>query len=356
MTAVGPQFDWSSTRVCPTVALMTLRHRIGASAAVSPSGRALACLASVATTAALVAFTSTARADPTASQPAATERADPDKVEWSEQWPRVKWWEVVAAASLTVGDVLYNDYVPSTDHATWTKPILFDSWARSVFRGQTASLQSAASATSDFFLKTTAFVPFIMDDYFAAASVHQNADVAWQLAAIDLQSNGLVGLISFATEHAVGRARPYTESCNANHQVVDAQGHLLQQCDTPNDDRSFYSGHATATAMAAGLVCVHHQHLPLFGGGFADLAPCLLMIGVSAATGVLRLVYDEHWASDVMTGWAIGVLGGYVMPSVMHFGFGGGRPLGEVHAGSLHMVPTILPAPGGSELGMVGVF
>jgi hypothetical protein len=145
-----------------------------------------------------------------------------------------------------------------------------------------------------------ALVPFLMDDYFGAASLHQNADVAWQLAAIDFQSFGVAGLV-------------------------------------------------------AGLVCVHHQHLPLFGGGFADLAPCLIMIGVSAATGVLRLVYDEHWASDVMVGWADGILSGYVLPSLMHFGFGSGRPVGEIQSGSLDAIPTLIPVQGGTELGMLGV-
>jgi membrane-associated phospholipid phosphatase len=201
-----------------------------------------------------------------------------------------------------------------------------------------------------------ALVPFVMDDYFAAASVHQNADVALQLAMIDLQSFGIAGLVSLAAEHAVGRMRPYVLSCDAHGQVLDAQGHVLQTCGTGNDFRSFYSGHATATATTAGLVCVHHQHLPLFGGGFADLAPCLVMIGVSAATGVLRVVYDEHWASDVMVGWADGVLSGYVLPSLLHFGFGSDHPVGEVKSGTLDMVPTLLPRPGGTELGMLGVF
>jgi hypothetical protein len=282
--------------------------------------------------------------------------ADPATVEWSEEWPRVKWWEVVAALSLTVGDTEFEDRVPLPSHATWNSPILFDTWARSVFRGRTAAIQSFASTSTDIMYKAGSLVPFVVDDYFAAASVHQNAEVAWQLAAIDLQSFGIAGLVSLTAEHAVGRARPYTLSCDANGQVLDAQGHVLQTCGTSNDFRSFYSGHATATATTAGLVCVHHQHLPLFGGGFADLAPCLLMIGVSAATGVLRLVYDEHWASDVMVGWADGVLSGYVLPSLLHFGFGGGRPVGEIKTGSIDAVPTLLPRPGGTELGLVGVF
>jgi hypothetical protein len=281
---------------------------------------------------------------------------DPSTVEWSDDWPRVKWWEVVAALSLTVGDTEFENLAPLPTHATWTQPILFDSWARSVFRGQTASIQQFASTSTDIMYMGGALVPFLVDDYFGAASLHRNADVAWQLATIDFQSFGIAGLISLAAEHAVGRARPYTESCDAHGQVLDAQGHVLQTCGTGNDFRSFYSGHATATATTAGLVCVHHQHLPLFGGGIADLAPCLFMISVSVATGLLRLVYDEHWASDVMVGWADGVLSGYVLPSLMHFGFGSGRPIGEIDVGSAHMTPTILPRGDGALVGMVGTF
>jgi membrane-associated phospholipid phosphatase len=287
---------------------------------------------------------------------ASTAHADPATVEWSDDWPRVKLWEVASALALTVGDTEFEDHVPLPNHASWTQPILFDQWARDTFRGRTAAIQSFASTSTDIMYKGGALVPFIMDDYFAATSVHQNADVGWQLAVIDFNSYGIAGLVSLTAEHAVGRARPYTESCNANNQVLDSQGHVLQTCGTGNDFRSFYSGHATATATTAGLVCLHHQHLPLFGGGFADLAPCLVMISVSVATGILRLVYDEHWASDVMVGWADGFLSGYVLPSLMHFGFGSGRPIGEINYGCLHMAPTLLPRPGGSELGFLGVF
>jgi hypothetical protein len=51
-------------------------------------------------------------------------------------------------------------------------------------------------------------------------------------------------------------------------------------------------------------------------------------------------------------GWADGVLSGYVLPSLLHFGFGNGRPVGEIRTASIDAVPT----PGGTELGMVGAF
>jgi membrane-associated phospholipid phosphatase len=281
--------------------------------------------------------------------------ADPATVEWSEAWPRVRWWEVVDSFVLAVGDDQFENRVPLPSHASWNSPILFDTAARNLLRGRTLAVQSTASTTADILWKGGALVPFVVDDFFGALSLHQNVDVAWQLAVIDLQSFGVAGLVSLGFEHSVGRARPYTESC-VNGKVLDAQGHVLETCGGPNDDRSFYSGHATSAATAAGLVCLHHQHLPLFGGGIADLVPCVLMIGVAATAGVLRVVYDQHWASDVMVGWADGVLSGYVLPTLLHFGPRGRRPLGEVQVGSMHMAPTLLARPGGTELGMIGVF
>jgi hypothetical protein len=282
--------------------------------------------------------------------------ADPAKVEWSEDWRPVRPWEVGAAASLTVGDTLFETYVPLPTHASWNSGILFDDWARGVFRGKTASVQSTASTLSDIFYKGGAFVPFVMDDWFAAAGLHQNGELATRLLVIDFESLGFAGLVSLAAEHSVGRARPYTRSCGPDGHVRDSTGDIIQTCGGDNDYRSFFSGHSTATSTVASLVCLHHQHLPLFGGGFADLLPCLAMIGVAGAEGILRLVYDEHWASDVIIGWMDGVFSGYVLPSLLHFGFRSGRPLGEMRAGSLDAFPTLRPYPGGAGVGLLGTF
>jgi membrane-associated phospholipid phosphatase len=278
--------------------------------------------------------------------------SDPDTVAWSPDWRRVNVAEAVATIALTVADTEIDTQIPYPSHADWHGGILFDNWARDVFRGRTLAIQQTASTASDLMYKVGSFVPLVVDDYFATLAVHENADVAVQMLFIDLEAFAVSGLVSLTAEHAVGRARPYTEDCN----LRDSSGNLLHQCGTANDARSFYSGHATATATTAGLVCIEHQHLPLFGGGFADLAPCLLMIGVSLTTGVMRLVYDEHWASDVMTGWIVGAASGYLLPAALHYGFGGKRPPGEIVAGDLRALPTLLPYQGGAGAGFVGVF
>jgi membrane-associated phospholipid phosphatase len=282
--------------------------------------------------------------------------ADPNRVEWSDDWPRIRFWEAIDAVALTIGDTEIEEQVaiPSSPH--WRGGILFDDWARSVFRGNSPAVQSTASTVSDALYYGGTLVPFIVDNYFVTLDVHKSADVALQMFFINMQSLGVSGLVSLTAEHTVGRARPYTESCDANGDVHDASGGLLPtRCGSSNDNRSFFSGHVTAVSTMAGLTCVHHQHLPLYGGGFADLAPCLFMMGVAVTTGILRLVYDEHWASDVMAGWAVGALSGYVLPSVLHYGFGGGRPV-ELQAGGLTMVPSLQGRTGGATVGVLGVF
>lgn len=284
--------------------------------------------------------------------PSEARAADPDKVEWSDDWRRVNVAEAVATVLLTVGDTEFDRRVPYPDHATWRSPILFDQWARNVFHGRTASIQQIASTGSDWMYQAGTLVPLLVDDYIATLSVHQNADVALQMLFIDLEAYSVSGLISLTAEHAVGRARPYTTDCNARD---PSTGRLLQTCGGGNDARSFYSGHAAATSTTAGLVCIEHQHLPLFGGGFADLAPCLFMIGVSVTAGFFRLIDDEHWASDVMAGWIAGTAAGYLLPAALHYGFRDGHPP-EIKMGDARALPALLPYPGGLGAGLLGVF
>jgi hypothetical protein len=278
--------------------------------------------------------------------------ADPDTVRWGDDWRRVNLAEAVAGIALTVGDTEFDQRVAYPDHASWHGGILFDEWARGVFHGRTAAIQSMASTGSDWMYRAGPIVPVLIDDYIATLSVHQNADVALQMLFIDVEAYAVSGVLSLTAEHAVGRARPYTEDCNARD---PSTGALLHQCGGGNDARSFYSGHAAATSTTAGLVCAEHQHLPLFGGGFADLAPCLVMIGVSLTAGAFRLVYDEHWASDVITGWILGGASGYLLPELLHYGFGGGGPP-EIAFGGVRALPAIVPYPSGAGAGLLGVF
>jgi membrane-associated phospholipid phosphatase len=282
--------------------------------------------------------------------------ADPDRVVWSPDWPRARWWEVVDVVALTAAsDAIDTDWRPPRD-ADWKGGILFDDWARGVFRGRTAAVQSFASNLGDTLYEGSVLAPYVIDNYVFALVVHRNLDVAVQLTLIDMQSLGMAGVITLGAEHTIARERPYAHDCGPDGQVHDGSGRTSESCTQADDFKSFYSGHAAASAAMAGLTCVHHQHLPLYGGGAADVAPCVLMIGISIVTGMTRLVADRHWASDVIVGWGVGAAAGYLVPSALHYGFGSGRPVGALRVGSAVMVPVPEVYPGGGGLGVGGVF
>jgi membrane-associated phospholipid phosphatase len=289
--------------------------------------------------------------------PGRASATDPPKVKWAEDWPRVRLWEGLGIVALTVGSsVIAGEWEP---HATptWRGGILFDDAVRDALRGRSFATQQTAAELSDYFYKGAVITPYVVDVYVVALGIHQSPDVALQMALINLQSLGLAGVVSLTAERAAGRARPYVGDCGPDGMVRDGAGRpLFNTCGSSGDSESFYSGHAAATATMAGLTCAHHQHLPLYGGGLADLAPCLAMIGVSGATGVARVVADRHWASDVVIGWTVGALSGYVLPSALHYGFGSGGPALELRYKWGVAVPTPQVYPGGAGAGFVGIF
>jgi membrane-associated phospholipid phosphatase len=297
----------------------------------------------------------TALAAITSTSPARA--ADPDRVEWSPDWPRVRLVEVLDVAALTVGSYAIDSYWTPPAHPSWQGGILFDNAVRDALRGRTLGAQQTASDISDHLYQLGVLTPYVVDVFFVDLSVHQNADVAIQMLLINMQSLGLTGVLSLGAEHLVGRARPYVQDCGPGGVVRDASGQpLLNSCGTAEDFQSFYSGHSAAVATMAGLTCAHHQHLPLYGGGVADLLPCLVMIGAAVSTGVTRVIADRHWASDVVTGWSVGAFSGYVLPSLLHYGFTSGHAVGEMNIAGAHVLPVPVLYAGGAGLAFAGAY
>jgi membrane-associated phospholipid phosphatase len=277
------------------------------------------------------------------------------EVRWSDDWSRVRLLEVANIAVLTVASIEINT-LPVADHAKWSKPILFDVAARKLFKSNNAQTQEIAGTLSDSLYQGMVIAPYVIDNYIVALGVHENADVALQMTLINLQSLGLSGVMSLGAEHGVGRARPYVQDCGPGPNPADKVG--FNHCGTPGDFQSFYSGHAAATFTMAGLTCAHHQHLPLYGGGLPDALACFVMVGLASATGVLRLVVDRHWASDVLTGVGVGIVNGYVLPMWLHYGFGHpDKRVSTVMKTSFgYVAPIPQVYPGGGGMGVAGVF
>ncbi|MGH7330238.1 MAG: phosphatase PAP2 family protein, partial [Polyangiaceae bacterium] len=281
----------------------------------------------------------------------------PDRVEWSKDWPRVRVAEVVDVIGLTLGSYAIDAFWKPPHSSQWSGGILFDNAVRSVLRGRNEKTQQTASDMSDYLYKGGTLAPYVIDVFFVTLSVHENADVALEMLLINMQSLGLTGVVTLAAEHTVARSRPYVGDCGPDGNVRDANGNLLfNKCDGVGDYQSFYSGHAAAVTTMAGLTCAHHQHIPLYGGGFPDLVPCLVMIGAAASTGVTRLVADRHWATDVVLGYGIGFVSGYVLPSMLHYGFTSGHPVGEIRTKNMRLIPSPMMLQGGAGFSLIGLF
>ncbi|HEY6461118.1 MAG TPA: phosphatase PAP2 family protein, partial [Polyangiaceae bacterium] len=104
---------------------------------------------------------------------------------------------------------------------------------------------------------------------------------------------------------------------------------------------------ATLSFTAAGLTCEHHLTLGLLGG-VEDALVCGGALVLAATTATLRVVSDQHYASDVIAGALVGTAIGLGVPA-LHYS--GGRPRNP-RTGWLdvRLVPTGLGAT------VIGVF
>jgi membrane-associated phospholipid phosphatase len=156
----------------------------------------------------------------------------------------------------------------------------------------------------------------LVDSAIVPSLVWQSPGVAFQMSMIDLESFGLVALTLWGNEALFGRERPLVKRCG-DPKFAASEGACNP--DGQEHNRSFYAGHPAVVLTAAGLTCTHHSHLPLYGGGAADTLACGTMVGAAVITGAGRLVTEKHHASDVLVGYAMGGVAGWLLPWLLHY-------------------------------------
>jgi len=150
-------------------------------------------------------------------------------------------------------------------------------------------------------------------------AIDRSFDVMWELGMMDAEAYALSGLLTASLYDTTGRARPSYADC--------LSGKSIDPYCNAGEFASFPSGHTAVAMTAAGLMCAHHGALPLYGGGAPDVVACVDGLVLATADGVLRLMADRHYASDVLTGGAIGFFSGYALPMLLHFWK---KPPGEI--------------------------
>lgn len=192
--------------------------------------------------------------------------------------------------------------------------ILFDEGLRDWLRSDSESGRQRAQDASYHMQNILAVLPFAVDTLALAGLYHQDADLVWQTAAINTQAFLLSGAITLISKNISSRERPYVAECAGG------------SCGGAGRNKSFISGHAAAAFTGAGLICAHHEALGLFENSWLDGMMCIAAASAAAVSSVLRLSSDEHYATDVVAGAAVGILSGYILPKLIYYGGFEGDP------------------------------
>ena len=194
----------------------------------------------------------------------------------------------------------------------WRGGVLFDDGARRTLRIGNADTRNAARDSSDVLLSLQVMGPFLIDSLVTAWWYRGSKDVATEIALIDLETMTITAAVQGAFTTFSARERPYGQTCGGElpENSID--------CRTFGRYRSYFSGHTSLAFTSGSLVCWHHLELHLFEDATTDALSCVGAMTAAVATGALRVMSDQHYTTDVMTGAIVGMGIGFGMPYLLH--------------------------------------
>ena len=226
------------------------------------------------------------------------------RLEW--HWRRVHWAEASATAALAAGAIglLQVD----TGGARWDAVNGFDGGLRNQLKAEGRLRDRVDSASRILALSLTAY-PVVVDTFGVVLLGDRNKEVFGQLLAIQAQAFAMSGFAANATKVTARRERPFGQDLDCPGPNPECHG---------DTTKSFFSDTAAFAFTGAGLTCVTHKYLRLYGRVGDPLACGSTMVLASAAS-LFRVIADEHWVTDVLAGAAVGLFSGWLMPWLMHF-------------------------------------
>jgi len=158
----------------------------------------------------------------------------------------------------------------------------------------------------------------VFDALGVAGLARSSPDVAWQLLSMTAEVFAADFTIGTFVKALVDRERPHGLECS-----TEDRASRPARCGRHGRTRSFYSGHASAGFASAGLVCMVHAHLSLYGDPAGDALACGGALLSASIIGALRMISDRHFATDVLVGALAGLAAGLLLPYALHFGWDG---------------------------------
>ncbi|WP_157068721.1 phosphatase PAP2 family protein [Sandaracinus amylolyticus] len=202
---------------------------------------------------------------------------------------------------------------------SWRGGVLLDEPFRGAFRLSAVDAQEIARVISDVSLMATVFQAAAIDATLVPL-VQGDPDLAWQASAAYALALGLTLSVGQVIKLGAGRARPYSREC--------ADDPSRPGCTDGQDTyQSFYSLHTGVAFTSAGFSCAMHASRGLYDDDVADGASCAVSVAMATTTGMLRVLSDRHYLSDVLVGALTGFLVGYLVPLALV------PERGEQHAG-----------------------
>jgi len=235
------------------------------------------------------------------------------------------------------------DTIPRTNLFTWRDAAILEGFAiiavaaAPLDRRMAERLRDSTLQSNMKLRKTARFVRTIADpgSYLIGAGLYAYGRIADDAKAADLGLHGTEALfvgnsLGLVLKGIIGRARPYKDVTNP-HDYQLMRG--FKRGGEPY--RSMPSGHTIAAFAAASAVTSETSRW--WPSSVWYVAP--LMYGGAATTGISRMYNNKHWASDVISGAAIGTMAG-VMVVRWHFSHPGNTIDRALLGASIRQTPT----------------
>lgn len=247
------------------------------------------------------------------ASPAAAQEEDEHRLVWSEDWARTHPISYAVTGTVVATALFFDFLFDPGPEALVRGPAAFDGYWRSRLMAPREEDRERAASFSDLLIVALLAWPWL--DAWGAGIEDQNSDIAWQLSTMNAEVFALDLLLSTLAKQLVARERPHGDRCSEG----DRSRYPETYCGPRGRLRSFYSGHSSGAFSSAGLVCIHHAHLPLWGSPAADALACGTALLLATIVATLRVVADRHHATDVIVGGLVGLAIGTLVPWGLHY-------------------------------------
>lgn len=227
--------------------------------------------------------------------------AGAQRLQWAEEWRQPNVSDTISAGALFTGALVIS-LGGDAPASPWRQAGPIDEAFAHDFSLVNARARRRASVAS-YVLGGLALSMPVSD---IAVALADNPEVAANLAQVTTLSFASVTFVTSFLKYAVLRTRPNAGECQTPSCAASRY-------------RSFPSGHSSLAFTGASLSCTYHLRVGIYGSRAADIAACGASLALAFTTAILRMVARKHYLSDVLIGGALGVLAGWVLPSLLYF-------------------------------------